>query len=44
MLAVSLVLYVFRHVVQYRTGIRLREETPDVPEEEAAQPAAAMPG
>ncbi len=43
-LAVSLVLYVFRHVVQDRTGIRLREETPDVPEEEAAQPAAATPG
>jgi amino acid transporter len=39
-LAVSLLLYVFRHVVQDRTSIRLREETPTMPEE-AAQPAAA---
>ena len=28
-LGVSLLLYIFRHVVQDRTGIRLREETPD---------------
>ena len=40
-LAVALVLYVFRHVVQDRTGLRLREETPSMPEE-AARPAAAM--
>ncbi len=41
-LGVSLVLYVFRHVVQDRTGIRLREETPTMPEE-AAEPAAQAP-
>ena len=40
-LAIALVLYVFRHVVQDRTGLRLREETPSMPEE-AARPAAAM--
>ena len=43
-LGVSLVLYVFRHVVQDRTGIRLREETPTMPEEPAAaQPTPAAP-
>ena len=41
-LAISLLLYVFRHVVQDRTALRLREETPAVPEE-AARPAAAAP-
>jgi amino acid transporter len=39
-LAISLVLYVFRHVVQDRTPLRLREETPTMPEE-AREPAAA---
>jgi amino acid transporter len=39
-LAVSLVLYVFRHVVQDRTPLRLREETPTMPEP-AREPAAA---
>jgi amino acid transporter len=41
-LAISLLLYIFRHVVQDRTGIRLREETPTVPEE-AERPVAASP-
>jgi amino acid transporter len=41
-LGVSLLLYIFRHVVQDRTGVRLREETPQMPEEPAAaQPAPA---
>ncbi|MFI5025556.1 MAG: APC family permease [Solirubrobacterales bacterium] len=43
-LGVSLVLYVFRHVVQDRTPIRFREETPTMPEGVAAEPAAAAPG
>ena len=30
-LAISLVFYVYRHVVQDRTGIRLREEVPQMP-------------
>ena len=43
-LGVSLLLYIFRHVVQDRTGVRLREETPQMPEEPAAaQPAPATP-
>ena len=42
-LAVSLVLYVFRHLVQDRTGIRLREETPTMPDQPSGQPAAAAP-
>ncbi|MSO42527.1 MAG: APC family permease [Solirubrobacterales bacterium] len=41
-LAISLALYVFRHVVQDRTSLRLREETPTMPEGEA-EPAAATP-
>jgi amino acid transporter len=44
-LLVSLVLYAFRHIVQDKTGIRLREETPTRPEEEAppvAPPPAAV--
>jgi amino acid transporter len=42
-LAVGLVLYVYRHVVEDRTGIRLREKTPTMPEETApvAAPTAA---
>jgi amino acid transporter len=41
-LIASLVLYVFRHVVQDRTGIRLREETPTMPPETiAAAPTPA---
>jgi amino acid transporter len=39
-LAISLLLYVFRHVVQDRTALRLREETPTMPEP-AREPAAA---
>jgi amino acid transporter len=39
-LAISLLLYVFRHVVQDRTPLRLREETPTMPEA-AREPAAA---
>jgi len=44
-LLISLVLYAFRHIVQDKTGIRLREETPTRPEEEAppvAPPPAAV--
>jgi amino acid transporter len=37
-LLVSLVLYAFRHIVQDKTGIRLREEVPRTPEEERAHP------
>jgi amino acid transporter len=41
-LAVSLVFYVYRQVVQDKTGIRLREEVPDMPPAAAtaARPAA----
>jgi amino acid transporter len=42
-LVASLVLYVFRHVVQDRTGIRLREETPTRPPEEVVTPATPAP-
>ena len=42
-LAVSLLLYAYRHVVQDKTGIRLREETPTMPEEPVGQPAPAAP-
>jgi amino acid transporter len=43
-LAVSLLLYIFRHVVQDRTGIRLREETPTMPEAaERPVPTPAAP-
>jgi amino acid transporter len=42
-LVASLVLYVFRHVVQDRTGIRLREETPTTPPEEIVTPPAPAP-
>ena len=41
-LAISLLLYVFRHVVQDRTGLRLREETPTMPEG-AERPAVLKP-
>lgn len=40
-LGVSLVLYAFRHLVQDRTGLRLREETPATPEEAARMEKAA---
>jgi amino acid transporter len=42
-LAVGLLLYIYRHVVEDRTGIRLREKTPTLPEEAApvAAPTAA---
>jgi amino acid transporter len=40
-LAVSLVLWIFRHVVQDRTGIRLREEVPVMPPEEVPAARAA---
>jgi amino acid transporter len=42
-LGVSLLLYIFRHVVQDRTRIRLREETPAMPEGVADEPAARAP-
>jgi amino acid transporter len=38
-LVVSLLLYIFRHVVQDRTRLRLREEVPDTPAATAAAPA-----
>lgn len=40
-LGVSLLLYAFRHLVQDRTGLRLREETPATPEEAARMEKAA---
>jgi amino acid transporter len=40
-LAVGLLLYIWRHVVEDRTGIRLREETPDMPPPTAERPTAA---
>jgi amino acid transporter len=46
-LLVSLLLYAFRHIVQDKTGIRLREEVPRTPEEERAHPelqAEPVPG
>jgi amino acid transporter len=39
-LAVSLVFWIFRHVVQDRTGIRMREEVPQTPAEAAVTPTA----
>ncbi len=39
-LAISLVLYLFRHIVQDGTGVRLREETPEMPEEARAAASA----
>ena len=42
-LAVSLLFWMFRHVVQDRTGIRLREDVPQRPPDEAAAPAPATP-
>jgi amino acid transporter len=39
-LGVSLLLYVFRQVVQDRTGIRLREEVPQMPEDTTAKAGA----
>jgi amino acid transporter len=42
-LIASLLLYVYRHVVQDRTGIRLREETPTMPPETIAAPPAPAP-
>jgi hypothetical protein len=38
-LAVGLLLYVYRKVVEDRTGVPLREDTPEMPPEE--RPAAA---
>jgi amino acid transporter len=43
-LAVGLLLYIWRHVVEDRTGIRLREETPEMPpasERQTAAPASS---
>src|SRR5215213_324161 len=40
-LAVGLLLYVYRKVVEDRTGVRLREKTPATPEEERAAPVTA---
>jgi amino acid transporter len=39
-LAVSLLFWIFRHVVQDRTGIRMREEVPQTPAEAAVAPTA----
>jgi amino acid transporter len=42
-LAVSLLLYIYRHVVQDKTGIRLREEVPQMPPAQAAEARPAVP-
>jgi len=42
-LAVSLLLYIYRRVVQDKTGIRLREEVPAMPAEMAAEQRPAVP-
>jgi amino acid transporter len=42
-LAVGLLLYIWRHLVEDRTGVPLREETPTMPPEEERQPAAPAP-
>lgn len=42
-LIASLLLYVYRHVVQDRTGIRLREETPTMPPETIVAPPTPAP-
>jgi amino acid transporter len=42
-MAIAVLLYIYRHVVQDRTRVRLREETPRVPEDEATLGAAAPP-
>ena len=39
-LAVSLLFWAFRHLVQDRTGLRLREEVPQMPSEAATAPTA----
>jgi amino acid transporter len=43
-LAVGLLLYIYRHVVEDRTGIRLREKTPTMPEEAAPVAAPTVAG
>ena len=40
-LAVGLVLYIWRHLVEDRRGLTLREETPTMPP--AKEPAASAP-
>jgi hypothetical protein len=42
-LAVGLLLYIWRHVVEDRTGIPLREETPTMPPASERQTAAPAP-
>jgi amino acid transporter len=42
-LIASLLLYVYRHVVQDRTGIRLREETPTMPPDTIVAPPTPAP-
>ena len=42
-LAVGLLLYIWRHLVEDRTGIRLREETPDMPPPTSEQRQTAAP-
>jgi amino acid transporter len=42
-LAVGLLLYIWRHVVEDRTGVPLREETPTMPPAEERQTAAPTP-
>jgi amino acid transporter len=39
-LGVSLLFWMFRHLVQDRTGLRIREEVPQTPTEAAAVPTA----
>jgi amino acid transporter len=42
-LLISLLLYGYRHIVQDKTGLRLREEVPQTPEEEAGPIKAKEP-
>jgi amino acid transporter len=42
-LLISLLLYAYRHIVQDKTGLRLREEVPQTPEEEAGPIKAKEP-
>ena len=41
MLVVALILYVFRHVVQDKLPMKLREEVPATPEEQLSHPELA---
>ena len=42
-LAVGLLLYIYRHVVEDRTGVPLREETPTMPPADERATASTAP-